>query len=189
MKWNRLVPYLLFATTLGTPCLLRADDQPMSDKDRIERLEKENKELRKRLEILEEKLGQNPYVEKESVPETTRQFLGQTEISGYVSASYFYNFNRPSGGENTGPGFDVRHNEFMANKLVLTLEKPVEYNAFDWQAGYLATLIFGQDAEFTQAAGLGLGDQGDLLEANLTVNAPIGNGLKIIFGKYGTTIG
>ena len=117
------------------------------------------------------------------------KFLQQTEIDGYVSASYFYNFNRPGTHENAGRGFDARADEFMANKLVVRVGHPVDYSAFDWLAGYSAKLIFGQDAEFTQAAGLDLGTQGDLFEANVTVNVPVGSGLKVTLGKFGTTMG
>lgn len=126
---------------------------------------------------------------EDQVPESTAGFLKGTEISGYVSASYFYNFNKPESGENTGRGFDVRHNEFMFNKFVLHLEHPVEYNPYHWTAGYKATLLFGQDAGFTQAAGLSLGEHGDLFDGNVTINIPVGYGLKVAFGKCGTTIG
>ena len=77
----------------------------------------------------------------------------------------------------------------MANKAVVRIGHPIDYSAFDWLAGYSVKLIFGQDAEFTQAAGLDLGTQGDLFEANLTVNVPVGNGLKVLIGKFGTTMG
>jgi hypothetical protein len=154
-----------------------------------EEQQKRNDTLERRLAILEEQLGAKPYVEQESLPEATLNFLQKTEISGYVAASYFYNFNKPESRENTGRGFDVRHNEFQANKFVLKLEQPVNPNPFDWSAGYAAQVIFGQDAEFTQASGLSLGDHGDLLQAYLEVNVPVGNGLKIIFGKHATPIG
>ncbi len=86
-------------------------------------------------------------------------------------------------------GFDAKADQFMANKLVLRIDHAVDYSAFDWKAAYSAKLIFGQDAEFTQAAGLNLGNQGDLFEANVTVNVPVGNGLKVLMGKFGTTMG
>jgi hypothetical protein len=148
-----------------------------------------NTALERRLTLLEEKSTQDVYIAKSDVPDSTVSFLKQTEINGYVSSSYFYNFNRPDSNENTGRGFDARADQFMANKLVVRIDKPVDYNAFDWKAGYTTKLIFGQDAEFTQAAGLSLGNQGDLFEANVTVNVPVGSGLKVMFGKCGTTMG
>jgi hypothetical protein len=173
----------------------RADEQKMSDSERLDRLEKENKELRRRLELLEGSSTQDVYVAKSSIPEETLKFLGQTQMSGFVSASYFYNFNSPPADmvtgnrQNTGRGFDTLHDEFMANKFVLILTKPVDYNAFDWQAGYYAELILGQDAAFTQAYGLSVGNQGDLEQAYVQFNVPVGNGLKVMFGKYATPMG
>lgn len=184
----------------GTPISVRADSAPSAsepdwkkmyeeEKQQYQEQKQRNDTLERRLSLLEEKGSQDVYVVKEQIPEPTMTFLKQTEINGYVSSSYFYNFNRPDNNENTGRGFDVKADQFMANKLVVRIDKPVDYNAFDWKAGYAAKLIFGQDAEFTQAAGLNLGTQGDLFEANVTVNAPIGNGLKVTLGKFGTTMG
>ena len=146
-------------------------------------------ETLKKKELPEGKEVPEETLKKKDLPEETLQFLQDTKISGFVSASYFYNFNRPADGMNTGRGFDINHNEFMANKFDLVLEKPVDYDASAWQAGYKAELIFGQDAAFTQAGGLSLGDQGDLFLGYLEVNVPIGKGLKVYFGKYQTVIG
>jgi hypothetical protein len=181
--------------TVVNPFVSRADvapsarQSPPDYKQLYEEQRQRNDQLERRISILEEKDTAEPYLTKESVPEATQNFLMGTELSGYVSASYFYNFNSPSPRENTGRGFDARADEFMANKAVIRLAHPVVYNPFDWLAGYSVALIFGQDAEFTQAAGLSLGDQGDLFEANLTVNIPVGNGLHVTFGKFGTTMG
>ena len=146
-----------------------------------------NDALERRMIILEQKVAAE-YVPTAKVTETTLGFIGKTELSGFVSASYTYNFNDPAGRTNTGRGFGTRANEFMLNKFVLSLEKPVEYNAFDWEAGYSAKLFFGQDAKFTQTD-LSLGEAGDLFEANVTVNIPVGNGMKVTLGKYGTPLG
>jgi hypothetical protein len=152
-------------------------------------------ELLKRIKVLEERIAElesrvppGDVVTSEKVTETTLGFIGGTEISGLVSASYFYNFNNPDSRKNTGRGFDVRHNEFMANKFVLTLEKPVEYGGIDWAAGYKASLLFGQDAAFTQTD-LAMGNSGDLFEGYVEVNVPLCLGLKVTIGKYGTPLG
>lgn len=152
-------------------------------------------ELLKRIKVLEERIAElearvppGDVVTSEGVTETALGFVGSTEISGFVSASYFYNFNTPDSNKNTGRGFDVRHNEFMINKFVLTLEKPVEYGGIDWAAGYKTSLLFGQDAAFTQTD-LALGNSGDLFEAYVEVNVPVFLGLKVALGKYGTPMG
>jgi len=181
--------------TVVTPFALQADEgsastnNPPDWKKLYEEQKERNNSLEKRLSILEDKSTQDVYVVKEKVPEATLKFLQQTAIDGYVSSSYFYNFNRPGDHLNVGRGFDVRSDEFMANKLVVRVGRSVDYSAFDWLAGYSAKLIFGQDAEFTQASGLDLGTQGDLFEANVIFNVPIGSGLKVTLGKFGTTMG
>jgi hypothetical protein len=181
--------------SVGAGCLavvmagLAVAQEGVDYKKLYEEQKRRNDELERRISLLEEHNQQKPYVAKEDVPETTLGFLESVELSGFVSGSYTYNFNQPRSRANTGRGFDVRHNEFMLNKAVVTLEKPVEYNAFDWQAGFAVQALFGQDAEFTQASGLDLGTNGDLFLANVTFNIPIGNGLKVTLGKYGTLLG
>jgi len=205
MKRAMTVVCLMSVLSVNTPLFLRADEvsstPPTSttgpdwkklyeeQKQINEEQKKHNDTMERRLSLLEEKSTQDVYVAKSDVPDSTVSFLKQTEINGYVSSSYFYNFNRPDNNENAGRGFDSRADQFMANKLVVRIDKPVDYSAFDWKAGYTAKVIFGQDAEFTQAAGLSLGNQGDLFEANVIVNVPVGNGLKVLLGKFGTTMG
>lgn len=194
MKKIVTVVCLVSVLTVVTPFTSRADDASTSAgapdwKKLYEEQKQRNDSLEKRLSLLEDKGTQDVYVVKENVPESTLKFLKETKIDGYVSGSDFYNFDRPGNHENTGRGFDVRDDEFMANKLVVCIDHAVDYSAFDWKAGYAAKLIFGQDAAFTQAAGLSLGPQGDLFEANVTVNVPVGNGLKVTLGKFGTTHG
>jgi len=150
---------------------------------------KRNDALEKRVSLLEEKDKNPPYTKTEDMKENTVKFLKEVDISGFATTSYNYNFNRPPNNINTGQGYEYNANQFMYNSLTLILQKPVDYNAFDWQAGFYTEVILGQDATFTQASGLSLGDQGDLEQAYIQVNAPLGNGLKVIFGKYVTPIG
>ena len=198
MKRAATVVCLVSLLSVSTAFFVRADGAssapPTSTtetdwKKLYEEQKEHNASLERRLSLLEEKSTQDLYLAKSDMPDATVSFLKQTEINGYVSSSYFYNFNRPDDNANTGRGFDNRADQFMLNKLVVRIDKPVDYSAFDWKAGYSAKLIFGQDAEFTQAAGLSLGNEGDLFEANVTVNVPVGNGLKVLFGKFGTTMG
>ncbi|HUI06381.1 MAG TPA: outer membrane beta-barrel protein [Verrucomicrobiae bacterium] len=181
--------------TVVPPFASRADEgssTPAGETDwkkMYEEQKERNDSLEKRIAILEDKSTQGVYVVTEDIPESTLGFLKKTEIDGYLSASYFYNFDHPTDHINLGRGFDSRSDEFMANKLVVRIGHPIDYSAFDWLAGYSAKFIFGQDAELTQAQGLSLGPDGDLFEANLTVNVPIGSGLKVTLGKFGTTMG
>jgi hypothetical protein len=179
---------LACSLALGVLAQTRAEDATVDYKRLYQEQKERTDTLERRVSLLEDQSTQGLYVAKEDLPETTLSFLKGTELSGLVSASYFYNFNTPTNRENAGRGFDNRDDEFMLNKVLLNLEKPVEYNAFDWAAGYKAVFLFGQDARFTQTD-LNLGDDGDLFEANVVVNVPVGNGLKLLLGKCGTPMG
>lgn len=173
--------------TLGS--LFAWADDAQTDFKRLyeeQRLRSDN--LERRLSVLESASTQDVYVAKDLLPESTLSFLQQTEISGFVSASYIHNLNDPESGENGGRGFGTRHDEFMLNKAALFLDKPVEYDAFEWRSGYSVKCYAGQDAPFTQTD-LTLGENGDLFEACVALNAPLGNGVKLAAGKLGTPMG
>lgn len=116
-------------------------------------------------------------------------FFKNNKLSGFLSASYLYDFNKPATDTSTGRSFDINHNEFTINKFKLTLENSVDYSGEKWDAGYRGDLIFGQDALLTQSVGLALGTQGDLEQAYVEVNVPVGNGLKVSVGKWVTLLG
>jgi hypothetical protein len=168
------------AIALVSAPIVRGDDGDLQEKI---------KQLEFRIAELEGKATAGEWIAKSDVPESTLKFLQGTEISGFVSASYTYNFNVPDDRTNAGRLYDFAHSEFMFNKLTLVMQKPVEPSPFDWKAGFFTEFIFGQDAGSTQAAGLSLGDQGDLEQAYIQINVPVGNGLQVIFGKYVTPIG
>lgn len=115
--------------------------------------------------------------------------LSNIEFSGFVSSSFFYNFNSPDSDITAGRSFDDQHADFMINKFKLEFEKPVEASGEKWDAGFRADLVFGQDAALIQSAGLNLGDNGDLEQGFITVNVPVGNGLQVSAGKWVTLMG
>jgi hypothetical protein len=201
---SKMAICLLCVVAVATPMISRADEappttptatpvvapsEPTDYKQMYEEQKKRNDELEKRIGLLEEKDKAEPYVKNEDVPENTLKVLKSVDVSGFVSASYNYNFNNPANNVNTGQGYENNANQFMLNKFTLIAQKAVEYDAFEWKAGFFSEFIFGQDAAFTQARGLSLGNNGDLEQAYIVVNAPVGNGVKIIFGKYVTPIG
>jgi hypothetical protein len=177
---------LCVAAVLLAPQVVQADsgdDQTLQEKI---------KQLERRVAELEGRSTQEVAVAKADIPQKTLDFLGQTELSGFVSASYLYNF---AGKNPVGRTFDVNNDQFTFNKFKLMLEKPVDYNPTNWVVGYRAGLIFGQDASVIHSgdnnAGttFNLGTDGDLEEAFIAVNVPVGNGLKVIFGKMVTLMG
>lgn len=173
-KANKLALLSLTAVIMACGANARADDKELLD--RIKKLEDRIAELE----------GKGPAVAAEK-GQPWESFIGATKLSGYVSGSYMYNWNRAE--PVTGRLFDNNHNEFSLNKFKLTLEKGVPYSSTNWDVGYRTDVIFGQDAQKNQAAGLSLGNQGDLEQAYLTVNAPVGNGLQFSVGKMVTLLG
>ncbi|MFZ5609023.1 MAG: outer membrane beta-barrel protein [Pseudomonadota bacterium] len=117
------------------------------------------------------------------------ELLGAAKLSGFVSTSFVYDFNRPASDKIAGRSFDINHADFAINKLELELEKPAAFSGESWDVGYQAHVIFGQDAQLIQSAGFDLGTNGDVHSLNLTVNVPVGRGLQISAGKWVTLMG
>ena len=116
------------------------------------------------------------------------------QVSGTVLASYTQNFNNPYTNNNQLRIFDTAANSFMANMIQLVFERPAnaEGTGAD-RVGFRARLNFGADARFSRARTnfQARNDQTelDMQEMYAEYIAPIGNGLKIQFGKINTLIG
>src|SRR5258706_2854065 len=114
VKWAGLcVAAALVAATVPS---VKPDDQEMQE--RI-------KQLEKRIDELEGRAAQQVGVPTAELPAKTLEFLGQTEISGFVSASYIYDWRQTGGpgvnGLIPGRGYDVNNNSFTINKFKLAL--------------------------------------------------------------------
>ena len=171
----------VMASAAGTT---RADDQELLEK--VKRLEQ-------RVAELEGRSTQQVAVAKSEIPQKTLNFLGQVELSGFVSASYFYDFSKGTVGGATpmiaGRLFDANNNSFIPDKFKLTLEKPVDFSPTNWNVGFRADLIAGKDAEVIHSTGLFGGQSFDLEQAFVKFNVPVGNGLTVLIGKHVTMMG
>jgi hypothetical protein len=171
----------------GVP-VVHADDADY--KTMYEEQKKRSDDLEKRVSALEGISTQNVSIAKSDIPQKSLDFLGQTEITGFASASYLYDFDSTHGTRTVvGRTFDTHANQFAVNKFKLALEKPIDYNPTNWIVGYRADLIFGQDAAVIHSSGFNLGTDGDLEQAFVDINVPVGNGLKVIVGKTVTLMG
>jgi Putative beta-barrel porin-2, OmpL-like. bbp2 len=156
------------------------------DAGRLEKLEKENADLKKRLDAIETKEGAAPsksYIVKA---------MSEVSISGFVQASYFYNTARPDDGVSDAYLWNTKDNSFSLNKFKLSFaSKPVATDK--WDAGFKASVIFGDDAPQLNTGGIN-GNNGtnapssntsfnDLREAYVELNVPIGTGLNIKAGE------
>lgn len=109
------------------------------------------------------------------------------KISGYVTSSYFLASN-PADGSITGRLYDRFHNQFTINAARLTVARAVATDKMD--AGFQVDALYGQNAPPLHAAGLSLGDQGDIPQAFVTLNVPTGKDTWVQFkaGKMWTLL-
>ncbi len=116
------------------------------------------------------------------------------QVSGTVLASYTQNFGNPYTNNNQLRSFDTAANSFQANLVQIMFERPAnaEGTGVD-RVGFRARLNFGLDARFSRARTNfepgNANTEMDMQEMYGEYIAPIGNGLKIQFGKINTLIG
>jgi len=178
------------AALLLAAAVARADDAASATD--TQKLLDRIKQLEDKVNDLEGKSTQ--VVTQASITGKSLDFLGQVEMSGFVSTSYLYDFSRSSGTTPVaGRLYDDNNNSFTVNKFKLALEKPVSQDPTNWNAGFRTDLIVGQDAPATHSSGL-FGGPGstqdiDLEQAFVEINIPIGTGLKLSVGKTVTLMG
>jgi hypothetical protein len=148
---------------------------------RMERLEKENQELKTRLESLEHMMQKEGL--GSTLPTNSVKALSDIQISGFVTASYFYDGSKPADRKSNGYLWNTSEDSFSINKVKLTIASaPVERSGDKWDAGYRASLIFGEDAPIVNTGGNTQGLE-DLREAYVELNVPIGTGLNVKAGQ------
>lgn len=157
--------------------------QTPADAARLEKLEKENQDLRNRLDALEQKEGVAPSGAAAAPKTYTVKAMSAINISGFATASYMYDTSDPP--DQTPPGYlwNRTMNSFWLNKIKLTLESPkVERSGDKWDAGYKVSLIFGQDAPIVDTGGEAQGME-PVREAYVEMNVPVGTGLNVRMGQ------
>jgi len=182
-KNSHLAPFAVGAcvgSTLlatGSPAFAQAES---GNTVRMERLEKENAELKARLDAFEA-MAVKEGLKPSANPPKFLKTLSEMEISGFVTASYFYDTGNPKDRKSNGYLWNTSENSFSVNKVKLTLAgKPVEKDK--WDATYRASLIWGEDAAVVNTGGEVQGLE-NVREAYVELNAPVGNGLDIKAGQ------
>jgi len=149
---------------------------------RMERLEKENQELRARMQSLEELAQKQGLVPSGTAPKLVSA-LSEISLSGFVQASYFYDTSTPGDRVSNAYLWNATHNSFSLNKVKLTLASPpVERSGTDWDAGFRTSFIFGEDAPNVNTGGELQSFEG-LREAYVELNVPLGSGLNVKAGQ------
>ena len=151
---------------------------------RLEKLEQENNALKKRLDAIEDLAIKEGVISKGGADTGAVKALGDITLSGFVTASYFWDTSDPEApaGGNVGAIWNRNNGSFSINKVKLTLaSKPVEASGDTFDAGFRASLIFGDDAPIVNTGGVAQG-MDELREAYVEMNVPIGTGLNVKAG-------
>jgi hypothetical protein len=152
------------------------------DVARMDKLEKENQALKARLDSLEALAKKEGIVPSGDAPKAISALTDIT-LSGFATASYFYNTESPNDKMSDGYLWNTRHNSFSVNKVKVTLASPA-LDKTKWDAGFRASLIWGEDAPIVNT-GLRGTPNGleNLREAFVNINVPVGTGLDIKVGQ------
>ena len=116
--------------------------------------------------------------------EEIKNLLG---LSIYLQGGYTYNFEDPDSGKNEQRLFDQTANSPRLDLAQIQLAKDPAMGGL----GYKLKLSFGETAKYIHSQGLGGGTNSefDLTEVYVDYLAPLGEGLKLRFGKFATFIG
>jgi hypothetical protein len=186
-------------------------ESPQAIQERLGRLEAEVAELKAMLKQLrvtgpvseapvrsdrsERQTEREPTVEQKSLVQDedrkVLEFLHNTTINVGLDGYYAYNFNHPVGRVNLLRAYDVLSNEFSLNQASIVFEHPVDAAAGRRWGGRL-DLQFGQATDTLQ--GNPLNEPRPQIYRNIfqaygTYIVPIGKGVTIDFGKWGSALG
>jgi len=153
------------------------------DATRVEKLEKENLELRNRMEALENMAKKEGLLPSGQTEPKFVKALSEITMSGFVQASYFYNTQDPDDKLSDGYLWNTVHDSFSLNKVKLTLaSKPAERSGEAWDSGFRVSMMWGEDASVLNTGGERQGLE-NLREAFIDLNVPIGDGLIVKAGQ------
>ncbi len=122
------------------------------------------------------------------------QLIKDIEVHGFASSSYNYNFNEPSNRNNNLRVFDRDHNSFKFDVGELVLKKDA---AKPGSIGFRTDLAYGfaipkntKSSPGPNVGGTAVANYDfDLQQGFVSYNAPVGNGIKLDFGKFITNMG
>ncbi len=153
--------------------------------DNADTLEKENQELKRRLDKLEnivKKEGLMPSDDSAPTHDAVRA-LSQVDITGFVSTSYFSDVASSKDNHPAGYLWNTTLNSFTVNEIKLTLGSPAP-DKDKWDAAYRVSMIWGDDAKIVDTGAFGPGNPTiPIREAYVELNVPIGTGLDIRAGE------
>ena len=143
-------------------------------------LAKENQDLRSRLDKLEDLMKKEGIMPSGELNATVPvKALQQITISGFVTASYFYDVASSKDNHPVGYLWNTAMNQFTLNKAELIFQgAPIDKDK--WDATFFLSLLFGQDQPINDSSG---GPYSDIRQAFIDLNIPIGTGLDFRVGE------
>ena len=115
------------------------------------------------------------------------------QLSGAAEASYTQNFNNPSNNVNSLRIFDTQANSFVPQVAQFMIERPAAAGSATDRIGFRARVNYGAQSRFSRArTNYQPGTDNTELDVHELYGeyiVPVGNGLKIQFGKINTLIG
>ena len=174
---------------------------------RVEHLESEVKELRamlRQMQSRDQTLTQDPATDAgssqgaapsqtlvSSADRKTLDFLHDTTLNLTVDGYYAYNFSNPVGRVNLLRAYDVLSNEFSLNQASVILERAPDLGAgrrwgarLDLQYGQATDTLQGNPANEPRPQ-----IYRNIFQAYGTYIVPLGKGLTVDFGKWGSSLG
>jgi hypothetical protein len=172
---------------------------------RVEHLESEVKELRamlRQMQSRDQTLTQDPAADAgstqgaapsqtlvSSADRKTLDFLHDTTLNLSVDGYYAYNFNNPVGRVNLLRAYDVLSNEFSLNQASVILERAPDLGRrwgarLDLQYGQATDTLQGNPANEPRPE-----IYRNIFQAYGTYIVPVGKGLTVDFGKWGSSLG
>lgn len=181
--------------------LRQMQEQLQSLEDRLQVTHDELAVANERVEAQEAVIRQARLAEGADAASGLASFLESLEIGGWVAGSYNYNLDNPDGadlaGFNSGTvpvlPFHPDPNSFSVDQFWLELERPISE---EHRAGFRVDLVYGKTAELLNANEAvnpdgfsGSDEDFELYQAYIQYLAPVGNGVTIVAGKFGTIFG
>jgi hypothetical protein len=129
------------------------------------------------------KADAKPALSPEDVKNVVNGIKDYLGLSIYLQGGYTFNFRNPESGTNEQRIFDQKANSFLIDLAEVQFAKEAPVGGL----GYKLKVSFGETAKFIHSAGLGdPNNVVDLTEAYVNYVAPLGNGIKLQFGKFVT---
>jgi Putative beta-barrel porin-2, OmpL-like. bbp2 len=168
---------------VGGGARLNAQSASGSPDAKITRLEQQNQQLQKRLDVLETMAQKEGLLPSGTPKDPPVSAMSRITLSGFVTASFFHDSSKPTGGHIPGYLWNTQNDSFSLNKVKLTLASPpVQRSGDKFDAAYRVSLIAGQDAPFVNTSSKTIGF--DLVrEAYVEMNVPVGTGLNVRAGE------